>query len=304
MVYDGLAVTRPGFDVGGLPPESAAICAEWGEARDGHPFYGERMDPAAVVRFWDGVASDYKGEGRGEMISAVLGTLREMGALNGTVLDVGSGPGTFSLPFAETAEKVVALDSSEKMLDGLMAKADDLGLSNVSTTLIDWNDYVPRERHDLVFSSLCPGANSPASILRMEAASKGKCAYVSSMNRDESVNFEVWRRLGRKYTYHGYNTGFPYRFLRSIGRKPFFCEISWVHTMDIEASELIERTVRSFGIYGNLDGDDVMEATTAAVHGRYGSGRISEDTTLRAGLLVWDVPGDGARGTAKYAGVD
>ncbi len=57
-----------------------------------------------------------------------------------TVLDVGSGPGTLSLPIAEKVSQVTAIDYSGKMLDILADQADKRGLTNISAVQASWTD--------------------------------------------------------------------------------------------------------------------------------------------------------------------
>lgn len=277
------------FNLSGLPENAAEICRQWMSKRNLHPFYGEELAKKAVSEFWGSIAEKYEGEKRNELQSAVMQTLEEMGCLEGSILDVGSGPGTYAIPMAERAEEVVALDSSEEMLRVLLRRAEAAGLDNIQTEVADWIGYVPERKYDLVFSSLCPSANSPASLLRMEFASKKTCAYVSSMNSDASVNFDVWRKLGKNYSYTGYDTRQPYEFLVSMGRKPFFSKIQWTNTLDIESSELIEREIASFSIYPDIPAEKIRIAAEEAVTERYGSGKIKENTVMKAGILVWDI---------------
>ncbi len=57
-----------------------------------------------------------------------------------TVLDMGSGPGTLSLPLAARCRHVTALDFSRTMLDILEQRAVKQGLHNISTRQLSWQD--------------------------------------------------------------------------------------------------------------------------------------------------------------------
>ncbi len=57
-----------------------------------------------------------------------------------TVLDIGSGPGTLSLPIAERAAQVTALDFSEEMLKILRIQAEEKKLDNIKTLPLAWED--------------------------------------------------------------------------------------------------------------------------------------------------------------------
>lgn len=52
-----------------------------------------------------------------------------------TVLDVGCGEGSVTIPIAKRVKKVIGLDSSPKMLEFLEKRADDNGIDNIETIL-------------------------------------------------------------------------------------------------------------------------------------------------------------------------
>lgn len=54
---------------------------------------------------------------------------------NDTVLDVGCGEGSVTIPIAKRVKKVIGIDSSPKMLEFLEKRADDNGISNIKTIL-------------------------------------------------------------------------------------------------------------------------------------------------------------------------
>ena len=60
-----------------------------------------------------------------------------------SVLDVGSGPGTFSLLLAEQAGKVTALDYSAGMLETLAREAEARGLANIERVRSTWRTMPP-----------------------------------------------------------------------------------------------------------------------------------------------------------------
>lgn len=54
---------------------------------------------------------------------------------NDTILDVGCGEGSVTLPIAKRVKKVIGVDSSPKMLEYLEKRADENNISNVETIL-------------------------------------------------------------------------------------------------------------------------------------------------------------------------
>ena len=54
---------------------------------------------------------------------------------NDTVLDIGCGEGSVTIPLAKRVKKVIGIDSSPKMLEYLKKRADDNGIANIETIL-------------------------------------------------------------------------------------------------------------------------------------------------------------------------
>ena len=54
---------------------------------------------------------------------------------NDTVLDVGCGEGSITLPIAKQVKKVIGIDSSPKMLEYLQKRAHDNKITNIETIL-------------------------------------------------------------------------------------------------------------------------------------------------------------------------
>lgn len=57
-----------------------------------------------------------------------------------TILDVGCGPGTLTIPLAKQVQQVSALDFSPKMLEIIQQRAKKAGLRNITTYNLSWTD--------------------------------------------------------------------------------------------------------------------------------------------------------------------
>jgi len=108
-------------------------------------------------QFWDKRARRFA---KGPMASAegdpMLARLRRAVGRSGTAtfLDVGSGPGRFTMGVAPRVREAVAVDPSGKMLELLRRRARDAGLTNVHTVKGLWQDVemAPRSA-DIVLCS-------------------------------------------------------------------------------------------------------------------------------------------------------
>ncbi|MDR2486377.1 MAG: class I SAM-dependent methyltransferase [Clostridiales Family XIII bacterium] len=119
-----------------------------GEGADGMPGRG--------IGGWDGQADNYN-----RMIHMEARfTLNQVDCFDtsptDTVLDIGCGPGRITMPMAERAASVTALDASPKMLDHVRDNCAARGITNVDTLLCDWEDEESAakiEQHDIVICS-------------------------------------------------------------------------------------------------------------------------------------------------------
>lgn len=106
--------------------------------------------------FWDKQASMYD-----QMAKMEKGyTLFQIGAIptseTDTVMDIGCGPGRVTTAIAPRVKRVTSIDASPKMLEYCQANCEALGIPNVTTQLMNWNDIVPNDtvqKHDIVIAS-------------------------------------------------------------------------------------------------------------------------------------------------------
>jgi hypothetical protein len=172
------------------------------------------------------------------------------------------------------------------MLECLKNKCAEENIDNISVECADWNNYRPDGKYDVAFSSLCPPVNSSDSILKMEMCSDDVCIYISSMSKDrDSIYFEIWRELGKEYTYEGYDTGYPSRFLESIGRDPVLKSFEIKTRSESEPDRLAEFYKQKFLLY--RDEREVSRIIDEVVHSRAEDGRVITEQTNRLGLLIW-----------------
>jgi len=96
-----------------------------------------------------------------------------------TVLDIGSGPGAWSLLASKTAKRVTALDPSPSMLAILKHIITEQGIDNIDTVQAAWPGAKVAQ-HDLSFCShaMYMTPHLPAFIQAMNAVTRRRCFFL------------------------------------------------------------------------------------------------------------------------------
>ena len=221
--------------------------------RDVHPFQGMGTSHEDSLRFWDDYADQYTSVQQGDIPERVIGRLSEMGFIgpSSDVLELGSGPGTYSLPLASLVGSVTCMDTSWRMLDRLVASAASRGLSNVVPVLQDWTTFVPDREYSVCMASLCPGTGSPESLQKMEAVSKIGCVQVSWLeNHGDDLTSDIWHELGKEYGFDFRKSNPMLDWLKDNGRDPAY-EVLEAHvTYDVPIESVIRKEESAFRAYG------------------------------------------------------
>ncbi|MDR1690802.1 MAG: class I SAM-dependent methyltransferase [Candidatus Methanoplasma sp.] len=272
------------------PQETQSICSEWESERNRHPFAVEKLSEQTIAGCWDDSAKTYSGEEYAGIREEMLIDLIDAGILgeDRTMLDIGCGPGLYEKMFSPYVGSICCFDGSKRMIDRLNAECSAKGIDNVSSHVCMWEDFDTDEKYDIVFASLCPPLNNPESLLRMESYSRDTCVYVSSANPTPGMPSEIWAELGKDYSFKGYNTNFPCRYLCSIGRSPvlkFYSEERRTEMTFKEAVSAQERLIRK---YMDLT-SEVRDIINSVVSSHVTDGVVEEKKTMTLGMLVWNI---------------
>lgn len=143
------------------------------------------MNRLSTTNYWNQRAEDYS-----DMVLAsdcnhgrnILNLFEKEGLLQKDwhILDIASGPGAITIPFAERVCRVTAIEPAEKMAAALMSYAQNRGLSNVEVILKTWQEVdeaTYSKNYDLVICchALWQFSDILSQIRRMEAVSRGYC---------------------------------------------------------------------------------------------------------------------------------
>jgi SAM-dependent methyltransferase len=242
-----------------LLPEEIDWGKAWTDAQSRSPLKASEIDRSKWPHFYDVYAGQYlkdvlSGEPHYRKIVEFL-RREEIFKPGDSVLDVGSGPGTFSLLLAEQAGKVTALDYSAGMLETLAREAEARGLANIERVRSTWDDYAPEEKYNLVLASYSPAVNDERSLLRMEELSSGSCCFVTSgapsagglfYDLSEAVYGQRPQRKSKLALY-------PFHLLFSLGRKPGVRFFDTEMTISMPAEHLIELSDIYLSIFTVMD---------------------------------------------------
>lgn len=243
------------------------------------------------AQYWDRISDVYDSEDQGDAPGRVIDRLFETGWLepDDCVLEVGSGPGTYSIPLAKRVRILVCMDSSAGMLDRLFGTASEEGLTNIERFHKDWGTYVPRKGYDMCLASLLPGSESPESMLRMEGAARRGCAVLSwdRLSRD-CITRDVLERLGLDVPRPRRDCTLFEEWLSDSGRDfavdRFGIRIDTEHPLK-EAVAKEASMVRALGAEGDVE-DAVRESLGMFTEG--GVVRMRTDNVLK--MVRWKSP--------------
>lgn len=161
----------------------------------------ERLQPgrgALGAAFWDSRAKRFASRMTLETATTdpLYRRLRRVTGRQSTVLDVGAGPGRFTLALAPHVAGVTAVDPSGAMLDICRRQARGLGIANVDYVHGRWEDAEVAPA-DVAFSSyvLPLVADAPRFLAKLDrAAGERAFLYLGAFSLD-AVMDPLWRHF-------------------------------------------------------------------------------------------------------------
>lgn len=119
-----------------------------------------------------------------------------------TVLDVGSGPGTLSLPLSQRFKHVTAVDYSATMLETLQVHAEQQNIINIDTIQASWQDDWNEKdiiSHDIGIASRSLNVEDLAgAILKLHNYSR-KFVFLADRISPTPFDPKVFEAIGRQF---------------------------------------------------------------------------------------------------------
>jgi len=153
------------------------------------------------------------------------------------VLDIGSGPGTLAIPFAQRVSQVTVVEPAEGMLSVLREKMAEEGVENIKIVQKRWEDVFVAEDldppYDVVIASFSLGMpDIRAAIEKMIEAASGQIYlyHFAGVTHWDRYSRELWPKLhGREYT-PGPKSDVLYNVLYQMGIYPHMSTFRLHHT--------------------------------------------------------------------------
>ena len=211
-------------------------------------------------------------------------------------LDIGSGNGVFTLPFAEQYKKVTSLDISSAMQGEIRRKAAEKGITNIEYINANWRDLDVdeqgiREKYDLVLCSINPrGVCSYETLNKMNQASKGGCCLMTFAGRGSSNHGRNIQQiiLGRTLgTTGGNNIIFPFNVAYHMGGEPdmAYTSVNWERKQEPE--QAVESICFSYWRFADIT-DEIRARVADYVYSHLEDGMYVERVENQIGIMVWD----------------
>lgn len=240
------------------------------------------------------------GTGGNRRLKKVLEFLGGAGVLEAPcrILDIGSGPGSFAIPFAGAGHTVVALDPAKRMLETLKERMPAESAHLVSTVVAQWEEMDIaamgwEKSFDLVFASMTPGVRDLDTIEKMIRCSRRWC-YLGSFagQRRYLLYEEIWPELfGEDFTNHVNDIIFPFNILYALGFKPELTFMDMSQEREDTVEDLSEDVLdRAAGL--GKEGETFEARLRGLLEARAREGKIRHLVASSIGMMLWQVQED------------
>jgi len=231
---------------------------EWSKAHEASPLKVTTENEAKWERYWSICAEQYGRDVEADraLYEAVVDHLVREGRLRTTdaVLDIGCGPGTYTIPLAQRARLVVGLDSAPGMIEELNRRASAQGLKNVRGTVGRWEDMDGSDS-DLVVCVLSPAVRDAKALLRMLSVSRRDCCYITAaLGEEMRTRNELWQKVvGEFRPSNAYDVRFPLNILMERGLRPDLKHVSADFNTAARADVVISNYQAYFEIFTEMN---------------------------------------------------
>ncbi len=244
-------------------------------------------------------------ERAGRSTRETIDFLEEAGfTVNGsTILDIGCGPGTLSIPLARMGAEVTSLDISSTTLERVreVAEKEELSVKTMECSWwsVDIDALGLRKQYDLVIASRTPSINDAGTLENMMACSRNLCYYSSFLNLGENrAHMEIQKLIrgeegkpddGMRRRHHrAYTMIFPFMYLYFSGYRPLVKINQAGRRGETTWEEAAGRSIQYFGRGHDLDAETVEQIRNYYRNASEG-GIYRSNPSGCHGMMIWNV---------------
>lgn len=275
---------------------------EWNEYLKNSPLTKRTIrTEEEIIKRWDKAAKWFamgalSKESR-ERREKTINILKSEGALtsNMNILDVGAGPGEYSIMLSEHAKKVIAIEPSCVMAQILENNTKKRNAENIDIIRKPWQNIDINEKgwentFDLVFASMSPGIIKPHEFLKFIKSSRKWCfvAAASSIHYGQAFK-DLWKIFfDEELSLEVFDIIFPFNLVYSMGYRPKM----WFNEIIIEKSFDIESAVNYLMgfMWQYIDEDsESMDIIKKYVESKAVNGVYNYKRVFGQGMMYWSV---------------
>lgn len=205
------------------------------------------------------------------------------------VLEVGSGPGTFVIPFAKSVAHMTAVEPAKGMISVIQRDTAKAGLANYDIIPKIWQDVDTaslKGSYDLVITStvIWMFRDILQQIGRMEETTGGHCCIVESAGGSQGFERSLWHSIMGDTPNPAY-AGYPiiYNILYQNGRIP---QVRMIDARTVRSFDMLMNVYRIFySLYTEVT-PEVEDKIRSALRAESRSGL--HERSYRAAVVWWD----------------
>ncbi len=245
--------------------------------------------------FWNQYAGGYARQNRSRIsfYQNIVNYLENEGviSLKSNVLDIGCGPGTYTIPLAFKAASVTGLDPAEHMLDVMKSEADHYGvLDRILGMSEPWLSFSGKTEYDLVFGANTPAIKDYYSLMKMNSLSRLHCCLISFTGSYHSLlRCQLWEHIMKTpLKSDAFDIQYPFNILYSEGFYPNtkFVPYHWESTYSID--ELVDHYTSYFTLFKSTKTEERQEIRSFLT-GKSNNGLITDVQQGMVAIIWWKV---------------
>jgi SAM-dependent methyltransferase len=207
--------------------DSQFWAAAWREARQTSSLGKGYPNVTAWTDFWNLAAEGYARRNRQalEFNDSLIAMLAREGVVqpHSIVLDVGCGPGTYTIPLARRAARVVGLDSAPRMLEVMRREAEFYQVAErVEARPGAWDEIPAMPDFDLVLAAKSPAIYDYDSLVKMNQVGREHACIITFVGVYKlSLRNALWQIVtGAPLQGAAFDLSYPFNILYSAGYLP------------------------------------------------------------------------------------